>query len=81
MAFGLQFLDGVGEAYNEPLHSTGDVENRQLYYGDEDYDTDNETEERSCRKNMRGCGSAVKLLVVFAVGMVAGQAVRKLFKD
>lgn len=77
--FGLQCLDGIGNAYNTQAIGA-DKENAQMYFDSETYERENEVRYQD-RPSGCGHGSFAKVLVAFAVGMLAGQAVRKLFKD
>lgn len=84
MAFGLQFLDGVGEAYNQPVFSASDMENRPVYQygGQQQYDEDENAyfvPAKSPRHS--SCDGLLKAILLVGGGIVLGQALRKLFKD
>lgn len=90
--FGLQFLDGVGDAYNQPVFRTYDYENSgmvrftdggQYNHGENAY----YEQTQDCRCDYRNeddsdkTSGLLKALIIFGIGMVAGQGLRKLFKD
>lgn len=83
MAFGLQFLDGVGDAYNQPVYRTGDYENRPMNLSDGEGEYGEYGNDASCGCGTNRTGDAViwKAIILLGVGMVAGQAIKKLFKD
>lgn len=87
MAFGLQYLDGIGDAYDASIRN--EQENSRIDEFESDVTkTDNGYEEvlivdergKVCKCESRKCNRLNKLLI-FCAGIIAGQALKKLFKD
>lgn len=88
--FALQFLNGIGSAYTEPVRSYSNVyetKNPLLDYNNEKKDTnmDNEYQYQQCcctqHEDQDKTSSMVKYLVVFALGCVGGQVIKNIFTD
>lgn len=86
--FNLQFLNGVGESYDQPRIPYNDMENKQpMQRGDYRSSANDEVELEemeveeidapSCYRRER----RVNIWFWMAVGAVAGQVIKKLFKD
>lgn len=95
--FGLQFLNGIGEAYDKPTQDYADLENKSIT--EETHNVsfnkgNNMNEEINevpasdgrcyCACTKEDCvksNKMVKYALVFAVGAIAGQWIKKIFKD
>lgn len=95
--FGLQFLNGIGEAYDKPTQDYADLENKSITEeahnvsfnkGNNMNEEINEVPASDgrcyCNCTKEDCvksNKMVKYALVFAVGAIAGQWIKKIFKD